>query len=162
MARKYASKAGEDLRIFYRDNFSAQVDIVNAAEGIVLVAPTDGEDTFYLPGIHPFGERYPRMEFEHLDGFPTDGGSGLRLDSQTFRFAAHLIHAVTDGDHVAGQEQLRQYGTAMMDTLFSDITLGSQVVMTLWESIAFSGATSEKGEMIGVASLICGVHLHSP
>lgn len=155
MARKYASRAVEELRAFLEANLGAAITTVNTDEGISLEIP----DVF-LKGLHPFGETFPRVEIEFQEGSPDPGSEGYRNDMWQWRCAVNLVHAYKDAEVVNGQEELRQYLTAMLDTIQADITLGDTVMHAEIEDVASSGEISDQGRLVGVTTMVVNVHTH--
>lgn len=156
MARTYASKAGEDLRSYLETNLGTYVDAVETAESVTLATPGT-----YLAGVHPFDERFPRVEVEWQGGGPTDGGEGFRTDRWEFDFTVHLITAFADADVITGQEDQRRYATALIDCIEADVTLGGNVIAAEITDIASSGEASEHGNLVGVLSMSTTVYLHT-
>jgi len=155
MAKRFASRAVEELRAYLEANLATHIATINSEESVSLANPVA-----YLAGLHPFGEQFPRVEIEFQEGSPDPGPEGFRNDMWAWRCSVLLVHAYKDVDVVAGQVELRQYLSAMLLAIQADITLGDTVVHAEIEDVATSGEISDQGRLVGITSMIVNVHTH--
>ena len=152
MARRYASRAVEELRAFIETNFPAKLATINGEEGTTLAEPS-----VYRGAIHPFSTEPVSLEVESEAMRPED----LRNDYWFVDAVVHLILRGADAAIVTTQENLRRYVSALIRTIEADPSLGDKVTDAEIGETTFSGA-SQEGQLQGVASMRVTVKVWEP
>jgi len=117
---KYIDKAVARLLAYYESNFQTYLTAVETAQSLATGAMTAPKD--YVPALLPEDTRSPLLQVFATGAKPEDGRCGLYWVDCTV-----YLGYVGDANVEAGQQKMRRYMTAMVDTLRADYTLGSTV-----------------------------------